>query len=45
MEENASRVADLADRIFLLDHGEFVWQGTAAELDVHDEIVETYLGG
>jgi len=23
----------------------FVWQGTAAGLDLHDEIVETYLGG
>ena len=44
VEENASRVADLADRIYLLDHGEFVWQGTASELDLHEEIVETYLG-
>ena len=44
VEENASRVADLADRIYLLDHGEFVWQGTASELDLHEDIVETYLG-
>ena len=45
VEENASRVADLADRIYLLDNGRFVWQGAAGELDLHDEIVETYLGG
>ncbi len=45
VEENASRVADLADRLYLLDNGRFVWQGSASELSLHDEIIETYLGG
>ena len=45
VEENASRVHDLADRIYLLDNGQFVWQGEPSELDLHEEIVETYLGG
>lgn len=44
VEENASRATELADRIYLLDHGEFVWQGTPGELETHDEIIETYLG-
>lgn len=45
VEENASRVADLADRIYLLDNGRFVWRGSADELGAHEELLETYLGG
>lgn len=45
VEENASRVADLADRIYLLDNGHFVWRGSADELGAHEELLETYLGG
>lgn len=44
VEENASRVIELADQIYLLDHGEFVWQGAPSALAMHGEIVETYLG-
>ena len=45
VEENASRVADLADHIYLLDNGRFVWRGSAGELGAHEELLETYLGG
>jgi branched-chain amino acid transport system ATP-binding protein len=45
VEENAGRVMDLADRIYLLDDGRIVWQGPPRELDSHREIIETYLGG
>lgn len=45
VEENASRVADEADMIYLLDDGRTVWQGQAHQLWEHDELVETYLGG
>ncbi len=44
VEENATRIIDLADKIYLLDHGEFVWNGTSAELDERQEVLETYLG-
>ncbi len=44
VEENASRVMELADRIFLVDNGQIAWQGTPDELMSHNEIVETYLG-
>lgn len=45
VEENASRVLEISDRIYLLDNGRFVWQGGADELALHEEILETYLGG
>ncbi len=45
VEENAERVLDLADRIYLLDDGRIVWQGAAAELADQEEILEAYLGG
>jgi branched-chain amino acid transport system ATP-binding protein len=45
VEENASRVMELADRIYLLDDGRIVWEGPPAELDSHRDIIETYLGG
>jgi branched-chain amino acid transport system ATP-binding protein len=45
VEENASRVADKADHIHLLDHGEFVWSGAGPELMARPEILATYLGG
>jgi branched-chain amino acid transport system ATP-binding protein len=45
VEENASRVADLADRIYLLDDGKIVWQGQSQQLWDNTELIETYLGG
>jgi branched-chain amino acid transport system ATP-binding protein len=44
VEENAARVTDKADAIYLLDHGEFVWSGAGAELLARPEILATYLG-
>lgn len=45
VEENASRAADLSDDMYLLDNGRFVWQGHPDEIEQHQEILETYLGG
>jgi branched-chain amino acid transport system ATP-binding protein len=45
VEESATRVADKADHIHLLDHGEFVWSGAGPELMARPEILATYLGG
>ena len=45
VEENASRIIDLADRIHLLDTGQIVWAGDGAELQSNQQILETYLGG
>ncbi len=45
VEENAARVVELADAIYLLDDGRFVWSGAGAELMARPEILETYFGG
>jgi branched-chain amino acid transport system ATP-binding protein len=44
VEENASRVADVADVAYLLDDGRIVWQGLAQQLWDNAELIETYLG-
>lgn len=45
VEENASRVADEADLVYLLDDGRIVWQGQSQQLWENTELIETYLGG
>jgi branched-chain amino acid transport system ATP-binding protein len=45
VEENAARIEDLADQVFLLDNGHFVWQGAPQELALNEDVLETYLGG
>ena len=45
VEENASRIAEYADRLHLLDNGSFVWSGSGTELMSRPEILATYLGG
>ena len=45
VEENASRIAEYADRLHLLDNGSFVWSGGGSELLSRPEILATYLGG
>jgi len=45
VEENASRVADEADMVHLLDDGRIVWQGQSRQLWDNAELIETYLGG
>ena len=45
VEENASRLLDLADEILLLDDGQIVWRGQGEELMNDDVLMRTYLGG
>lgn len=45
VEENATRIAETADILHLLDDGEFVWSGSGLELLARPEILATYLGG
>lgn len=44
VEENVSRVADVADVVYLLDNGRIVWQGQAQQMWDNAELIETYLG-
>lgn len=45
VEENATRIAQLADMMHLLDNGRFAWAGTGAQLMSSPEILSAYLGG
>lgn len=45
VEENASRVIGVTDRVYLLDDGKIVWQGAPEEMAENEEILATYLGG
>jgi len=44
VEENPSRVAQVADSFHLMDGGAFAWSGTTAELETSGEIIKSYLG-
>lgn len=44
VEENASRIADKAAQVALLDNGQFAWVGAGPELLARPKILETYLG-
>lgn len=44
VEENAARLAGLADELHLLDNGRFVWRGDGEALMRSPEILESYLG-
>ena len=44
VEENVTRVTDLAKVIYLLDTGRFVWNGSPDDLMKNRELLKTYLG-
>jgi branched-chain amino acid transport system ATP-binding protein len=44
VEENITRLQTLADWIYLMDNGEFVWSGNPDELQSNSELLSTYLG-
>jgi branched-chain amino acid transport system ATP-binding protein len=45
VEENAMRIAELADRMHLMDNGRITWQGPGQEFLSRPEILSAYLGG
>lgn len=45
VEENASRIVGVAERVYLLDDGKLVWQGSPSELEASEGVLATYLGG
>lgn len=44
VEENPERVMDVADRVYLMDHGQVVWSGKGADMLANDTLISTYLG-
>jgi branched-chain amino acid transport system ATP-binding protein len=45
VEENAMRIAELADRMHLIDNGRITWKGPGQEFLSRPEILSAYLGG
>lgn len=45
VEENAMRIAEIADDIHLLDNGSFSWGGSASAFLSSPEILSSYFGG
>jgi ABC-type branched-subunit amino acid transport system ATPase component len=45
VEHNMDLVMQLADRILVIDYGQHLFEGTAAEVQAHAGVIEAYLGG
>ena len=44
VEQNAAIALALADRVYIIDHGTIVFEGTPAALRANERITTTYLG-
>ena len=44
VEQNAEMALQLADRVYVIDHGTVVFEGTPAQLRADQQITSTYLG-
>ena len=44
VEQNAEMALALADRVYVIDHGTIVFEGTPTELRVNAQVTATYLG-
>ena len=45
IEENPARIAEIADRIALMDGGRIVWSGDPEAMQSEEQLVHTYFGG
>jgi branched-chain amino acid transport system ATP-binding protein len=44
VEQDASMVIHISDRLFFLDHGKITFHGTPEEIRQNDELKKAYLG-
>lgn len=45
VEHNMDLVMQLADRILVIDYGQFLFEGAPAEVQAHPGVIDAYLGG
>jgi len=45
VEHNMDLVMNVAQRVFVMDHGEPLFEGAPREVQAHPRVVEAYLGG
>jgi ABC-type branched-subunit amino acid transport system ATPase component len=45
VEHNMDLVMQIADRILVIDYGQYLFEGTAAEVQAHAGVIDAYLGG
>jgi ABC-type branched-subunit amino acid transport system ATPase component len=45
VEHNMDLVMQLADRILVIDYGQYLFEGSAAEVQAHAGVIDAYLGG
>jgi branched-chain amino acid transport system ATP-binding protein len=45
VEHNMDLVMRVADRVLVIDYGQYLFEGTPAEVQAHAGVIDAYLGG
>jgi branched-chain amino acid transport system ATP-binding protein len=45
VEHNMDLVMKIADRVFVIDYGQYLFEGVPAEVQAHADVIDAYLGG
>ena len=44
VEHNMELVMNIADRVLVMDHGEYLFEGKPADVQAHPDVIAAYLG-